>query len=102
MNIRITTDERRKRPDGKVPLYLAFSGKGKTAFHSLGIYVHPSEFDKETYTVHTADRRRKADFARYNLFIQSELTRARNMLLALQVAGKAAGMLPARFKAMFA
>lgn len=102
MTIRITTDERRRRPDGTVPVYLAFAANGKTVFHGLGIYVQPSEFDKETYTVRTADRRRKADFARYNLLIQGELTRARNLLLSLQLAGKATGMLPARFKAMFA
>lgn len=102
MTIRITIDERRRRPDGTVPVYLAFAANGKTAFHGLGIYVQPSEFDKETYTVRTADRRRKADFARYNLLIQGELTRARNLLLSLQLAGKATGMLPARFKAMFA
>lgn len=102
MTIRVTTDERRKRPDGTVPVYLAFAAKGKTVFHGLGVYVLPSEFDKESGTVRTADRRRKADFTRYNLLIQGELTRARNLLLSLQLAGKAGGILPARFKAMFA
>ena len=102
MTIRVTTDERRKRPDGTVPVYLAFAAKGKTVFHGLGIYVLPSEFDKESGTVRTADRRRKADFTRYNLLIQGELTRARNLLLSLQLAGKAGSILPARFKAMFA
>ena len=102
MTIRVTTDERRKRPDGTVPVYLAFAAKGKTVFHGLGVYVLPSEFDKESGTVRTADRRRKADFTRYNLLIQGELTRARNLLLSLQLAGKAGSILPARFKAMFA
>lgn len=102
MTIRVTTDERRKRPDGTVPVYLAFAAKGKTVFHGLGVYVFPSEFDKESGTVRTADRRRKADFARYNLLIQAELTRARNLLLSLQLAGKAGSILPARFKALFA
>ena len=90
------------RPDGTVPVYLAFAAKGKTVFHGLGVYVLPSEFDKESGTVRTADRRRKADFTRYNLLIQAELTRARNLLLSLQLAGKAGSIQPARFKAMFA
>ena len=101
MTIRVTTDERRKRPDGTVHVYLAFAAKGKTVFHGLGVYVLPSEFDKESGTVRTADRRRKADFTRYNLLIQGELTRARNLLLSLQLAGKAGSIQPARFKAMF-
>lgn len=101
MTIRVTTDERRKRPDGTVHVYLAFVAKGKTVFHGLGVYVLPSEFDKESGTVRTADRRRKADFTRYNLLIQGELTRARNLLLSLQLAGKAGSIQPARFKAMF-
>ena len=102
MTIRVTTIGKYKRPDGTVPIYLSFAGHGKTAFHGLGVYVLPSEFDKETGTVRTADRRRKADFARYNLLIQAELTRARNLLLSLQLAGKAGSILPARFKALFA
>ena len=102
MTIRVTTIGKYKRPDGTVPIYLSFAGHGKTAFHGLGVYVLPSEFDKETGTVRTVDRRRKADFARYNLLIQAELTRARNLLLSLQLAGKAGSILPARFKAMFA
>ena len=102
MTIRVTTVGKYKRPDGTVPIYLSFAGHGKTAFHGLGVYVLPSEFDKETGTVRTVDRRRKADFARYNLLIQAELTRARNLLLSLQLAGKAGSILPARFKAMFA
>ena len=102
MTIRVTTVGKYKRPDGTVPIYLSFAGHGKTAFHGLGVYVLPSEFDKETGTVRTADRRRKADFARYNLLIQAELTRARNLLLSLQLAGKAGSIQPARFKAMFA
>ena len=102
MTIRVTTVGKYKRPDGTVPIYLSFAGHGKTAFHGLGVYVLPSEFDKETGTVRTVDRRRKADFARYNLLIQAELTRARNLLLSLQLAGKAGSILPARFKALFA
>ena len=102
MTIRVAIDGRRTRPDGTAPLYLAFAGRGKTAFHGLGIYVLPAEFDKETGAVRTTDRRRKADFTRYNLLIQAELTRARNLLLSLQLAGKAGGILPARFKALFA
>ena len=102
MTIRVTTVGKYKRPDGTVPIYLSFAGHGKTAFHGLGVYVLPSEFDKETGTVRTVDRRRKADFARYNLLIQAELTRARNLLLSLQLTGKAGSILPARFKAMFA
>ena len=102
MTIRVTTVGKYKRPDGTVPIYLSFAGHGKTAFHGLGVYVLPSELDKETGTVRTVDRRRKADFARYNLLIQAELTRARNLLLSLQLAGKAGSILPARFKAMFA
>ena len=102
MTIRVTTIGKYERPDGTVPIYLSFAGHGKTAFHGLGVYVLPSEFDKETGTVRTADRRRKADFARYNLLIQAELTRARNLLLSLQLAGKAGSIQPARFKAMFA
>lgn len=102
MTIRVTTLGKYMRPDGTVPVYLAFASKGKTVFHGLGVYVLPSEFDKESGTVRTADRRRKADFTRYNLLIQAELTRARNLLLSLQLAGKAGGILPARFKAMFA
>ena len=102
MTIRVTTIGKYERPDGTVPIYLSFAGHGKTAFHGLGVYVLPSEFDKETGTVRTADRRRKADFARYNLLIQAELTRARNLLLSLQLAGKAGSILPARFKVMFA
>ena len=102
MTIRVTTIGKYERPDGTVPIYLSFAGHGKTAFHGLGVYVLPSEFDKETGTVRTVDRRRKADFARYNLLIQAELTRARNLLLSLQLAGKAGSILPARFKAMFA
>ena len=102
MTIRVTTIGKYERPDGTVPIYLSFAGHGKTAFHGLGVYVLSSEFDKETGTVRTADRRRKADFARYNLLIQAELTRARNLLLSLQLAGKAGSILPARFKAMFA
>ena len=102
MTIRVTTIGKYKRPDGAVPIYLSFAGHGKTAFHGLGVYVLPSEFDKETGTVRTVDRRRKADFARYNLLIQAELTRARNLLLSLQLAGKAGSILPARFKALFA
>ena len=102
MTIRVTTIGKYKRPDGTVPIYLSFAGHGKTAFHGLGVYVLPSEFDKETGTVRTVDRRRKADFARYNLLIQAELTRARNLLLSLQLTGKAGSILPARFKAMFA
>ena len=101
MTIRVTTVGKYKRPDGTVPIYLSFAGHGKTAFHGLGVYVLPSEFDKETGTVRTVDRRRKADFARYNLLIQAELTRARNLLLSLQLAGKAGSIQPARFKAMF-
>lgn len=102
MTIRVTTMGKYMRPDGTVPVYLAFASKGKTVFHGLGVYVLPSEFDKESGTVRTADRRRKADFTRYNLLIQAELTRARNLLLSLQLAGKAGGIQPARFKAMFA
>ena len=102
MTIRVTTIGKYERPDGTVPIYLSFAGHGKTAFHGLGVYVLPSEFDKETGTVRTADRRRKADFARYNLLIQAELTRARNLLLSLQLARKAGSILPARFKALFA
>jgi integrase len=102
MTIRVTTIGKYKRPDGTVPIYLSFAGHGKTAFHGLGVYVLPSEFDKETGTVRTVDRRRKADFARYNLLIQAELTRARNLLLSLQLARKAGSILPARFKALFA
>lgn len=102
MTIRVTTVGKYKRPDGTVPIYLSFAGHGKTAFHGLGVYVLPTEFDKETGTVRTVDRRRKADFARYNLLIQAELTRARNLLLSLQLAGKAGSILPARFKALFA
>ena len=102
MTIRVTTIGKYKRPDDTVPIYLSFAGHGKTAFHGLGVYVLPSEFDKETGTVRTVDRRRKADFVRYNLLIQAELTRARNLLLSLQLAGKAGSILPARFKAMFA
>lgn len=102
MTIRVTTIGKYKRPDGTVPIYLSFAGHGKTAFHGLGVYVLPSEFDKETGTVRTVDRRRKADFARYNLLIQAELTRARNLLLSLQLAGKAGSILPSRFKALFA
>lgn len=79
MTIRVTTVGKYKRPDGTVPIYLSFAGHGKTAFHGLGVYVLPSEFDKETGTVRTVERRRKADFARYNLLIQAELTRARNL-----------------------
>ena len=102
MTKRVTTIGKYKRPDGTVPIYLSFAGHGKTAFHGLGVYVLPSEFDKETGTVRTVDRRRKADFARYNLLIQAELTRARNLLLSLQLARKAGSILPARFKALFA
>ena len=102
MTIRVTTIGKYERPDGTVPIYLSFAGHGKTAFHGLGVYVLPSEFDKETGTVRTVDRRRKADFARYNLLIQAELTRARNLLLSLQLAGKAGSIQPARFKALFA
>ena len=102
MTIRVTTIGKYKRPDGTVPIYLSFAGHGKTAFHGLGVYVLPSEFDKETGTVRTVDRRRKADFARYNLLIQAELTRARNLLLSLQLARKAGSILPARFTALFA
>lgn len=102
MTIRVTTVGKYKRPDGTVPIYLSFAGHGKTAFHGLGVYVLPSEFDKETGIVRTVERRRKADFARYNLLIQAELTRARNLLLSLQLAGKAGSILPARFKALFA
>jgi tyrosine type site-specific recombinase len=102
MTIRVTTIGKYERPDGTVPIYISFAGHGKTAFHGLGVYVLPSEFDKETGTVRTVDRRRKADFARYNLLIQAELTRARNLLLSLQLAGKAGSILPARFKALFA
>ncbi len=102
MTIRVTTVGKYERPDGTVPIYLSFAGHGKTAFHGLGVYVLPTEFDKETGTVRTVDRRRKADFARYNLLIQAELTRARNLLLSLQLAGKAGSILPARFKALFA
>lgn len=102
MTIRVTTIGKYERPDGTVPIYLSFAGHGKTAFHGLGVYVLPTEFDKETGTVRTVDRRRKADFARYNLLIQAELTRARNLLLSLQLAGKAGSIQPARFKAMFA
>ena len=102
MTIRVTTVGKYERPDGTVPIYLSFAGHGKTAFHGLGVYVLPAEFDKETGTVRTVDRRRKADFARYNLLIQAELTRARNLLLSLQLAGKAGSIQPARFEAMFA
>ena len=100
MIIRIAIIERKKREDGTAPLYMAFAGQGKTAYHGLGIYVPPLDFDRVTYSVQTSDRQKRADYQRYNLLIQSELARARNLLLSLQLKGKA-NIPPSKFKAMF-
>ncbi len=100
MNIRITLDERRKKNDGTCPLYLTFANQGKTVYHGLGIYVMPAEFDKSTYSVCTTNKKNKVNFQRYNLLIQSELSRARNLLLSLQLSGRA-DIHPTKFKALF-
>lgn len=100
MYIRVTVDERRKKADGTCPIYLVFANQGKTVYHGLGVYVDPVEFDKTTFSVTPTNKQKRTDYQRYNLLIQSELSRARNLLLSLQINAKA-NISASKFKELF-
>lgn len=100
MTIKITIQPRKATKNNLVPVYISFANMGKTAFHSLGIFVPEHCFDKKTFSVIPPDKNARAEYQRYNTLIQSELSRARNLLLSLQIDRKDY-ITPAQFKQLY-
>ena len=100
MTIKVIIDARRAVADGKYPVKLSFANFGKTVFVSLGISVHAMEFDEKSFVLTPINKADKIEYQRYNILIQNELSRARNLLLSLQVENRD-NISPSKFKDMF-
>lgn len=100
MVIKVAIDKRNITKDGKFALRLCFASSGKTVRIGLGIFANESDFDRHSFTLYSEDKKLNKEYSRHNAYIQSELTRAKKLLLNLQLEGKD-NMSPVEFRDLF-
>lgn len=97
MRVNIKLDKRRITKEGNYPIVLYFSNKGEQATYSLGIYAKEHEFDPINQLLLLDNPKTKNEFSRLNIRLSAELSKAKALLLSLELNGKA-NIKPVRFK----